>query len=78
MTSSAPNYRNTRQLYYSDKASDSTEIGTIVNSFKAIDGVYDNKFIPNIFNERYTVQSGDAQTEDNQEYQYPGYLYCDG
>ena len=78
MTSSAPNYRNTRQLYYSDKASDSTEIGTIVNSFKAIDDVYDNDFIPNVVNKRYTVQSGDAQTEDNPEYQYPGYLYCDG
>lgn len=78
MTSSAPNYRNTRQLYYSDKASDSTEIGTIINSFKAIDNVYDNEYIPNNVNIPYTVQSGDAKTEENPEYQYPGYLYCDG
>ena len=79
MVSSAPQYRNTRPLYYTDKGCDSTEIGSIVTSFKAIDDVYDNEYIPgNGLYKRYITQSGDAATEINPEYQYPGYLYCDG
>ena len=79
MVSSAPQYRNTRPLYYTDKGCDSTEIGSIITSFKAIDNVYDNEYIPgNGLYKRYITQSGDAATEINPEYQYPGYLYCDG
>ena len=70
MASAAPNYRNTRPLFYTDKASDSTEIGSIITTFKAIDGVYDNSKIPaNGIYSRYNTQSGDAQTEINPEYQ---------
>ena len=79
MVSSAPNYRNTRPLFYTDKGSDSMEIGSIMTTFKAIDNVYDKSYIPgNGTYARYITQSGDAQTETNPEYQYPGYLYCDG
>ena len=79
-----PTYRNTRQNYYSDKASDTTEVGTIITTMKSVDNVHDNNFIPttpsyNFTNGQITrLTSGDSQTEINPEYQYPGYLYCDG
>jgi len=71
----APTYRNTRRNFYSDKTSDTMEIGTIITTFKAIDNSYDNSYIP--FGP-YKVQSGNAFTPVNPEYQFPGFLYCDG
>ena len=71
----APSYRNTRQNYYTDKASDNHPLGAIVNTFKAITDVYDNQYTPLT---AYTAVSGNANTPTNPEYQYPGYLYCDG
>ena len=45
MVASTPNYRSTRPLYY-DKGCDSVNIGSIITTFKAIDDVYDNSYIP--------------------------------
>ena len=81
-----PTYRNIRPNYYSDKASDTTEIGTIITTLKADHAtVYDNSTVPltpanwNQTTGQITrTQSGDAQTETNPEFQFPGYVYCDG
>ena len=75
MVSTPPSYRSNRPLYYTDKAADSGNIGSIITTFKAIDDVYDNSYVPFT---PYVKQSGDANTETNPEYQFPGYLYCDG
>ena len=68
-------YRNTRPNFYSDKYADTTEIGTITTTFKATTAVYDNSLVPLT---PYKTTSGNAQTGTNPEFQYPGYLYCDG
>ncbi len=73
--SSPPTYRNTRPNYYTDKASDNSPVGAIVNTFKATTDVYDNQYTPV---NSYTVTIGNANTQTNPEHQYPGYLYCDG
>ena len=80
-----PAYRNIRQNYYTDKASDTTEVGTIISTMKAVgNSVHDNTNIPttpsyNFTNGQITREtSGNSQTEINPEYQYPGYIYCDG
>ena len=73
--SPAPSYRNTRPNFYTDKASDNTPLGAIVNTFKATTDVYDNQYTPT---NAYTVTTGNANTQTNPDYQYPGYLYCDG
>ena len=41
-----PNYRNIRKNFYTDKASDTTEIGTIISTMKAVTDIHDNSFIP--------------------------------
>ena len=41
-----PTYRNIRQNYYTDKASDTTEVGTIITTMKAVDDVHDNSKVP--------------------------------
>ncbi len=69
-------YRNNRPNFYSDKYTDTNEIGAIITTLKADESsVYDNKFVPI---SRYTVSTGNADTGDNPEFQYPGYIYCDG
>ena len=80
-----PAYRNIRQNYYTDKASDTTEVGTIISTMKAVgNSVHDNTKIPttpsyNFTNGQITRETtGNSQTELNPEYQYPGYIYCDG
>ena len=73
--SSPPTYRNTRPNYYTDKASDNSPVGAIINTFKATTDVYDNQYTPL---NAYTVTAGNANTQTNPEHQYPGYLYCDG
>ena len=82
----APNpvYRNIRKNFYTDKASDTTEIGTIISTMKAVTDVHDNSFIPTTPSYNFTTgqitreTAGNAQTGINPEYQYPGYIYCDG
>ena len=79
-----PTYRNIRQNYYTDKASDTTEVGTIITTMKAVDDVHDNSKVPTTPSYDFSTgqitreTTGNAQTEINPEYQYPGYLYCDG
>ncbi len=79
-----PTYRNIRQNYYTDKASDTTEVGTIITTMKAVDGVHDNSKVPANPSYDFTTgqitreTTGNAQTGINPEYQYPGYIYCDG
>jgi len=75
VASTPPSYRSNRPLYYTDKAADSANIGSIITTFKAIDDVYDNSYVPFT---PYVKQSGDANTDVNPEYQFPGYIYCDG
>ena len=74
-----PAYRNIRQNYYTDKASDTTEVGTIISTMKAVgNSVHDNTKIPitpsyNFTNGQITRETtGNSQTELNPEYQYPG------
>ena len=79
-----PTYRNTRANFYTDKASDTTEVGTIINTMKAVTNIHDNSFIPTTPSYNFTTgqitreTTGNAQTATNPEYQYPGYIYCDG
>ena len=81
-----PAYRNRRRNYYSDKGLDSLSIGTIVNTFKVKSSSksYDSEFessgspVGTSNTAKYYEVSEDAQPENNPEYQYDGYLYCDG
>ena len=78
-----PKYRNTRDLFYSEKQADSQGIGTILQVLKSTEGSFDHSFKPALIpgpggTTAYTEVSGDAKPEDNPEYQYPGYIYCDG
>ena len=79
-----PAYRNIRKNFYTDKASDTTEIGTIITTMKAVDDVHDNSFIPTTPTYDFSTGqitreiAGNAQTANNPDYQYPGYIYCDG
>ena len=78
-----PKYRNTRELYYTDKHPDSQGIGTIITTLKSVEGSYDHSFIPTTVEgvggtTKYVEIAGDAAPENNPEYQYPGYIYCDG
>ncbi len=78
-----PKYRNTRDLFYSEKQTDSQGIGTIVQVLKSTEGSFDHSFKPALIpgaggTTAYTEISGDAKPEENPEYQYPGYIYCDG
>ena len=79
-----PVYRNNRQNFYSEKGPDSVSVGTIINVFKTKTGKksFDSEFVPtgNALNgtTSYINVSGDAQPETNPDFQYRGYLYCDG
>ena len=37
-----PTYRNTRANFYTDKASDTTEVGTIINTMKAVTNIHES------------------------------------
>lgn len=78
--STQPLYRNTRSNFYSDKFSDTTEVGSIITTFKASDtDVYDNQYVPGFGETKsYVNIAGNANCGTNPEYQYRGYLYCDG
>ena len=78
-----PKYRNTRENYYSAKQPDSQSIGTIVQVLKSTDYSYDHQYVPSLLpnsggSTKYDEVTGDAEPEINPEYQYPGFIYCDG
>jgi hypothetical protein len=77
-----PIYRNKRKNYYSDKSTDSFPIGSIIQVFKAKSNTFDNAFIPTDApvdgTTAYLNRAGNANPGDNPDYQYEGYLYCDG
>ena len=79
-----PNYRNRRRNFYSDKGLDSLAVGSIINTFKvkSLSSSYDSQFestgTPVNNTAKYFDISGNASPENNPDYQYDGYLYCDG
>ena len=83
MVTSNPKYRNTRDNYYTDKHPDSQSIGTIVQVLKSTENSFDHSSIPSLVpnsggSTKYDEIAGDAEPEINPEYQYPGFIYCDG
>lgn len=83
MPDTNPVYRNKRTNYYSDKSTDSMPIGSIIQVFKAKSNTFDNKFIPTDVPQEgittaYVNKVGNANPGENPDYQYEGYLYCDG
>ena len=84
MVAPNPVYRNNRQSFYQEKGPDSLSIGTIINVFKTKDNSnsFDTEFRPSSTpingTAAYDVDSGDPQPYNNPEFQYYGYLYCDG
>ena len=79
-----PNYRNIRKNFYTDKTSDTTEIGTIISTMKAVTDIHDNSFVPTPPSYDFSTGqitreiAGNADTAVNPEYQYRVYIYCDG
>lgn len=79
-----PVYRNRRRNFYSDKGLDSLPIGSIINTFKvkpaskSYDSQFNSSGTPINNTSKYFDVSGNAFPENNPEYQYDGYLYCDG
>jgi len=78
-----PSYRNNRKTFYTEKTSDTLSVGTIVQVLKSDQNSFEHNFVPtNVPNNggstKYEVMPGDANVENNPEFQYPGYLYCDG
>lgn len=79
-----PTYRNRRRNFYQDKGPDSLTVGSIINTFKvkSSKNSYDSTFVPTSSpvngTSAYINVSGNASPEDNPDYQYEGYLYCDG
>jgi len=84
MPAQNPVYRNKRPNYYQEIGPDSVTVGTIINVFKAkaAKNSYDSSLVPASTPVNgitaYQNISGDAQPEINPDYQYYGYLYCDG
>ena len=82
MVDTNPRYRNNRVGFYSDKTSDTLEIGTIIEVLKSDQNSFEHTKIPtNIPLNGVTAYeniNGNAITEVNPEFQYRGYLYCDG
>jgi len=77
-----PVYRNKRKFFYVDKGPDLMSIGTIVQVLKSTTGSFDHSFVPAIVpssgTTAYTNISGSGAPQNNPEFQYEGYLYCDG
>jgi hypothetical protein len=79
-----PVYRNNRRNYYQEKGPDTVTIGTVVDVFKTKQNSnsYDSNFVPTSLPVNgvtaYNDLTGDGSPQDNPEYQYYGYLYCDG
>lgn len=84
MVATNPVYRNNRRNYYQEKGPDTVSIGTIIDVFKTKDNSnsYDSSFVPTNLPVNgvtaYLDNTGDANPHLNPEYQYYGYLYCDG
>jgi hypothetical protein len=84
MTSINPVYRNRRKLFYSDKGPDTLTVGSIINVLKIKDdsNSYDRQFSPTITSvngtSSYIDDPGGVDVGINPDYQYDGYLYCDG
>lgn len=84
MVDTNPAYRNKRKNFYQDKSSDTATIGSIITVFKtkSNQNSFDSNYVPtsNPINgtSSYIEDVGDAFPEVNPEYQYEGYLYCDG
>ncbi len=80
-----PLYRNIRPNFYSDKGYDTTEVGSIITTMKSVTDSYDNSFIP-LASPQYNqttgqitrVTTGTGATATNPDFQFPGYIYCDG
>jgi len=77
-----PVYRNKRKFFYVDKGPDLMSIGSIVQVLKSTTGSFDHSFVPALVpasgTTAYTNISGSGAPQNNPEYQYEGYLYCDG
>lgn len=77
-----PTYRNRRKNFYTDKGPDLMSIGSIVQVLKSTTNSFDHNFTPTLIpvsgTTAYGVQSGSGSPQTNPEYQYEGYLYCDG
>lgn len=85
MVATNPSYRNNRKTYYQEKGPDFVSVGSIINVFKTKpnNNSFDSQYIPlasssGASTSSYTTGSGNAQPDNNPEYQYYGYLYCDG
>lgn len=80
---SNPSYRNNRKCFYSEKTTDTLCIGTVIQVLKSDQNSFDHNFVNatvpnNGGSTKYNTDIGDANVETNVEYQYPGYIYCDG
>ena len=83
MPATNPGYRNNRSNFYTDKAPDSLNIGSVIQVLKSTSTkAFDANFIPAASpingTNSYKNDSGDANLSDNPDFQYRGYLYCDG
>ena len=77
-----PSYRNKRTNFYTDKGMDHQSIGSIVQVLKSTQNSFDHSFVPTLIPQSGTYSyknvSGSANPGSNPEYQYEGYIYCDG
>lgn len=77
-----PVYRNKRTNFYTDKGMDHQSIGSIIQVLKSTQNSFDHNFVPTIVPQSgsysYKNISGSANPGLNPEYQYEGYIYCDG
>ena len=84
MVAQNPAYRNNRKNFYQEKGPDTVSVGTIINVFKtkASKNSYDSNYLPSTVpvngTTSYVDSLGNGYPENNPEYQYRGYLYCDG
>ena len=68
-----PTYRNIRKNFYTDKSSDTTEVGTIISTMKAVTDIHDNSFVPTTPSYDFSTGQitretvGNANTADNPE-----------
>jgi len=82
MVDTNPVYRNNRTNFYTEKSSDTLEIGTIIQVLKSDKDSFDHSFTPTSIavngTKSYAVVAGSGDPGNNPDYQYMGYLYCDG
>ena len=82
MVDTNPVYRNNRTNFYSEKSSDTLEVGTVIQVLKSDKNSFDHNFTPTNIpingTSSYAVVAGSADPGNSPDYQYRGYLYCDG